>query len=67
MLNQGNYIFMVDTGDSTYGDVTIGDGIFTALVSFPYNASTGQLEWRFRVQDLSGGFSDSSKVVLVKK
>ena len=57
----------MDTGDSTYGDVTIGDGIFTALVSFPYNASTGQLEWRFRVQDLSGGFSDSSKVVLVKK
>ena len=67
MLNQGNYIFMVDTGDTTYGDVTKNDGIFSTLVSFPYNASTGQLEWRFRVQDLSGGFKDSSKVVLVKE
>ena len=67
MLNQGNYIFMVDTGDTTYGDVTKNDGIFSTLVSFPYNASTGQLEWRFRVQDLGGGFSDSSTVVLVKK
>jgi hypothetical protein len=67
ILNQGNYIFMVDTGDTTYGDVTKNDGIFSTLVSFPYNASTGQLEWRFRVQDLGGGFSDSSTVVLVKK
>ena len=67
MLNQGNYIFMVDTGDTTYGDTTKNDGIFSTLVSFPYNASTGELEWRFRVQDLSGGFKDSSKVVLVKE
>ena len=67
MLYQGNYIFMVDTGDSTYGDVTPNDGTFTALLSLPYYASTGELEWRFRVQDLSGGFKDSSKVVLVKE
>jgi len=68
LLNQGNYIFMVDTGDdTTYGDTTKNDGIFSTLVSFPYNASTGELEWRFRVQDLSGGFKDSSKVVLVKE
>ncbi|MBH30691.1 MAG: hypothetical protein CMG71_01725 [Candidatus Marinimicrobia bacterium] len=67
MLNQGNYIYMVDTGDTTYGDKTKGDGIFTALVSFPYNASTGELEWRFRVQDWKGGFDVSTKVVVVEK
>lgn len=67
ILNDGNYIYMVDTGDTTYGDVTKGDGIFTATIMFPYNASTGQLEWRFRVQDWKGGFQDSSKTVLVQK
>ncbi len=67
MLNQGNYIYLVDTGDSDFGDVTKGDGIFTTLVSFPYNASTGQLEWRFRVQDWKGGYDDSSKVVVVEE
>ena len=67
MLNQGNYIYMVDTGDTTYGDETKGDGMFTALVTFPYNASTGELEWRFRVQDWKGGFDESTKVVVVEK
>jgi hypothetical protein len=58
---------MVDTGDTTYGDETKGDGMFTALVTFPYNASTGELEWRFRVQDWKGGFDESTKVVVVEK
>ena len=66
MLNQGNYIFMFDTGEeSTYGDTIKNDGIFSTLVNFPYNASQGQLEWRFRVQDWSGGFYDMSKTVCV--
>lgn len=67
MLNDGNYIFMVDTGDTTYGDQRSGDGIFSTNVSFPYNASTGDLQWKFRVQDWSNDFSDSTHIVHVKK
>jgi len=62
MLNQGNYIFMVDSGN---GDDAKNDGIFSTLVHFPYDASQGQLEWRFRVQDWSGGFDDVSKTISV--
>ena len=66
MLNQGNYIFMDDTGNTTtYSDTTKNDGIFSTLVKFPYNASKGELEWRFRVQDWSGGFNDVFDTVCV--
>lgn len=67
MLNDGNYIFMVDTGDSTYGDQKSNDGIFSTNVTFPYNASTGNLQWKFRVQDWSNDFTDSTHIVHVKK
>ena len=67
MLNNGEYIYMVDTGDTTSGDSIKGDGIFSRIIAFPYDAVKGDLEWRFRVQDWKGGFDDSSKVVNVKE
>lgn len=67
MLNDGQYIFMVDTGDTTYGDQKSGDGIYSTNVTFPYNASTGNLQWKFRAQDWSNDFSDTTHIVHVKK
>lgn len=67
MLNNGDYIYLVDTGDTTYGDATKGDSIFSRTLAFPYDAERGRLEWRFRAQDWQGDFDYSSKVVVVKK
>ncbi|MBF89773.1 MAG: hypothetical protein CMG75_09030 [Candidatus Marinimicrobia bacterium] len=67
MLNNGEYIYMDDTGDTISGDLTNGDGVFSRIIAFPYDAVKGKIEWRFRVQDWKGGFDDSTKVVIVKE
>jgi len=65
-LNNGKYLFLDDSGDSLhYGDKIANDGIFSALFQLPYNAITGNLEWKFRVQDINGGFRDSTKKIVV--
>lgn len=65
MLNNGDYIFMFDDGQIDHGDVTSGDGIHSTVISFPYNAKTGEIEWAFRVQDQSNAFDDTTHIVLV--
>ena len=65
-LNNGNYLYLDDTGDILHhGDEIANDGIFSTLVQLPYNATTGNLDWKFRVQDISGGFRDSTKRIVV--
>ena len=65
-LNNGNYVFLDDSGDTLhYGDETANDGIFSGLLQLPYNATTGNLDWKFRVQDRNGAFRDSIKKIEV--
>ena len=67
MLNDGNYIYLLDNGDEEVsGDIKEGDNIYTRKVAFPYNATTGSLEWKFRAQDWQGGFADSIITVTVQ-
>ena len=68
MLNDGNYIYLLDNGDEEVsGDIKEGDNTFTRKVAFPYNATTGSLEWKFRAQDWQGGFAESIITVTVQK
>ncbi len=65
-LNNGKYLFLDDSGDTLhFGDELANDGIFSALLQLPYNATTGNLNWKFRVQDINGGFRDSTKNIVV--
>ena len=63
----GCIIYLLDNGDEEVsGDIKEGDNTFTRKVAFPYNATTGSLEWKFRVQDWQGGFTDSTITVTVQ-
>ena len=65
-LNNGKYLFLDDSGDTLhFGDELANDGIFSALLQLPHNATTGNLNWKFRVQDINGGFRDSTKNIVV--
>ncbi|MEE9168011.1 MAG: hypothetical protein V3U24_11205 [Candidatus Neomarinimicrobiota bacterium] len=65
MLNNGNHVYLFDDGKEDHGDTAVGDSVYSILISFPYNAKTGELEWRFRVQDQSNAFRDTSHFVVV--
>lgn len=59
-----NYFLMVDNGDSVFGDVKAGDGIYSFKNTFGPTSQTGKWEFEFQAMDKSGAASNIIKQMI---